>query len=88
MTKETINAFHPDYMKTHEPNFWGTALAGASRSQTMSNIVTATRLKNPSHGTLLGISPKITPVSLKPLDFMVYSKAGVANVKPKKRKKK
>ena len=84
----TINAFHPDYMKTHEPNFWGTAVADASRSKTMSSIVSATRQKNPSHGTFLGISNKVTGVDLKPLDFLVYSRAGTAKVAPKHRSKK
>ena len=82
----TINAFHPDYMKTHEPNFWGTAVADAKRSKTMSNIVSTTRQKNPSHGTMMGISNKTPHISLKPLEFLVYSKAGAKNVTPKHRK--
>lgn len=84
----TINAFHPDFMKTHHPNFWGTAIADASRSQTMSTIVAKTRQKNPAHGTMLGISNKVTPVTLKPLDMMIYSRAGVKNISPKQRSKK
>lgn len=27
----TINAFHPDFMKTHYPNFWGTTVAEAKQ---------------------------------------------------------
>jgi hypothetical protein len=81
-----INAFHPDFMKTHYPDFWGTAVADASRSKTMSAIVSKTRQDNPSHGTMIGIRNKTPHVSLKPLEFLVYSKAGAKNVTPKHRK--
>lgn len=79
-----MNAFHPDYMKTYHPNFWSTAAAEARKSEIMSDIVSNTRKKKPHHGTVFGINNKVTPVSLKPLDFMVYSRAGDP---PKKEKK-
>lgn len=82
-----INAFHPEYMKTYEPNFWKSIFVNEGKSKAMSEIVSSVRQKNPKHGTLLGISSKPTPVSLKPLDFMIYSKAGTKGTKAKGKKK-
>ena len=76
-----MNAFHPKFMQTFYPNFWGTAVANAKRSKTMSNIVSSARRKNPSHGTMMGISNKTPHISLKPLDFLVFSRAGYAKTK-------
>jgi hypothetical protein len=65
-----MNAFHPDYMRTFYPNFWNSAAVLAKKSRTMTEIVA-----NPSHGTISGFSK--TRVSLKPLEFLIYSRAGV-----------
>ena len=81
-----INAFHPDYIKTYHPEFLQ-ALRIESRQttagQTLSNYVEETRKKKPLHGTLSGISNK--QVSVKPLEFMYYSRAGVKNTTVKKK---
>jgi hypothetical protein len=68
-----MNAFHPDYMKTFYPNFWGNAAAQAKKSQLMTDIVANTRKTKPSHGTISGFSKN--RVSLKPLQFLIYSRA-------------
>ena len=72
----TVNAFHPDYMKIHHPTFMKDHILSSKGTMVMSKIVEEKRRLNPSHGTLLGIS-KITPVALKPKDFMVFSRAGM-----------
>lgn len=86
MTKEIVNAFHPDYIKTYEPNLMkGFALA-AQNSRTMTETLETTRANKPTHGTLFGISNKV--VSLKPTEYMTYSRAGTKNTTVKKKGKK
>jgi len=84
-----INAFHPDYVKTHHPEFL-TSLRAQSRQtvagQTLTQYVDRHREQKPMHGTLSGISKK--EVSMKPLEFMYYSRAGVSNTTAKKKGKK
>ena len=76
-----INAFHPDYMKTHHPDFWKEFKRNAVNSQKTSEAVTKLRTERPTHGTMFGLTEK--SVSLKPLEFLVFSRAG----NPKKGKK-
>lgn len=71
----TVNAFHPDYMKVNHPDFMKEHVLSSKGTMVMSKIVEEKRRANPSHGTLHGIS-KITPVALKPKDFMIFSRAG------------
>ena len=78
---QTINAFHPDYIKTYHPTLIKEITAGHVASSNMTKVVQETRKTKPSHGTMMGIAPKRTPVSLKPLEFMTYSRAGTANTK-------
>lgn len=84
-----INAFHPDYVKTYHPEFI-TSIRTESRQtaagQTLTEFVEKTRKKKPMHGTLSGISKK--QVSIKPLEFMYYSRAGTKNTTAKKGKNK
>lgn len=61
-----INAFHPDYMKTHQPNFmkdFRTADANRQAAEAVSSYVTKRRKVNPKHGTLFGISDKVVAVT-------------------------
>ena len=54
-----INAFHPDFVKTHMPKFmdaFRTADARRQSSETLSGYVTEKRKTTPSHGHLAGIS--------------------------------
>lgn len=84
--KQTINAFHPDYVKTYMPEFL-TLLRTESRQtkagQTLSEYVETTRKKKPMHGTLSGITKK--QISIKPLEFMYFSRAGTKNTTQKKK---
>jgi len=62
----TVNAFHPEYMKTHEPNFmkdFRTHEANRNAAAAVSSYVTRQRKVKPSHGTLFGISDKVTSVT-------------------------
>jgi len=91
---EVINAFHPDYVKTYMPHFL-TELRIDSRQtkngQMMTQYVEKVRKTKPSHGTLFGISDKVTSatvpahvhrylprtVSTSVTEFHIYSKAGM-----------
>jgi len=93
MTQEKINAFHPDYVKTYMPNFM-TDIRTESRQtkngQMLSQYVDNTRKTKPSHGTVFGISNKVTSVtvpshmhrakikmvSTSVTEFHIYQKAG------------
>lgn len=75
MTNPTIiNAFHPDYMETYHPNFWKEFIRNHVISKNTTEAVTKLRAKKPTHGTMFGMSEKA--VSLKPLEFLTYSRAG------------
>ena len=90
MKKEIINAFHPDYMKTHEPDFmkpFRTADANKRMAMTMSDHIEKLRETNPAVG-YLNISkvpreiktPKMMKpkkVDLIPKEFHIYQKAGM-----------
>jgi hypothetical protein len=82
---QTINAFHPDYVKTYEPNLMKGFALQAQNSKTITKEVEKRRAKNPTHGTLFGISNKV--VSLKPTEYMTYSRAGTKNTTAKKKGK-
>jgi len=61
-----INAFHPDYMKTHEPDFmkdFRTHEANRQAAEALTKYVARRRKVNPSHGTVFGISDKVTAVT-------------------------
>ena len=77
-----INAFHPDYMKTYHPDFWKDFKRQAENSAKTTEAVHKLRAKKPTHGTVFGVTTK--SVSLKPLEFLVYSRAG----NPKKKESK
>lgn len=80
-----INAFHPLYVKTYMPEFLKDLQVESRNTkagQTLTTYVEKTRKKQPMHGTLSGVSKK--PVSIKPLEFMYYSRAGIKNTTVKK----
>jgi hypothetical protein len=55
----TINAFHPDFVRTHMPEFLTAVKTDDRQSQagkTLSGYVTHKRKITPSHGQLVGIS--------------------------------
>lgn len=56
-----INAFHPDYVKTHMPDFlneFRTADARRQAAETLSDYVTEKRKAKPSHGQIAGLDKK------------------------------
>jgi hypothetical protein len=62
----TVNAFHPEYMKTHEPHFmkdFRTHEANRQAAAAVSSYVTKQRKVKPSHGTVFGISEKVKAVT-------------------------
>mgnify|MGYP000205096419 len=62
---KTINALHPDYMKTHEPDFmksFRTVEANRQAAETLSKRVTEMRKANPMHGFVHGIAKVKSPV--------------------------
>lgn len=70
----TINAFHPDYVKTYMPEFL-TGLRLESKQtkagQTLSQHVEKKRKTVPSHGTIHGISNKVLPLhQMRPKEMM------------------
>jgi hypothetical protein len=79
MTTITVNAFHPDYMKTHEPNFmkdFRTHEANRQAAATLSKHVEKVRLTKPSHGTLFGISDKVVDAHMmRPKQMMQRPKS-------------
>jgi len=87
-----INAFHPDFIKTHMPDFmkdFRTHEANRQAAAAVSSYVTRKRKTTPSHGTLFGISDKVTTVttpahmhrpksvSLERTEYHTYAKAGM-----------
>jgi len=70
-----INAFHPDYMKTHEPTFmqsFRTHEANRRAAETLAKHVSAKRKDNPAYGYVHGVSK----IPLEMREFHVYSRAG------------
>lgn len=56
-----INAFHPDFVKTHMPEFITAVKTEDRQSQagkTLSGYVTEKRKTTPSHGQVTGVSKK------------------------------
>lgn len=70
-----MNAFHKDYIKTHYPDLLNDHILSSKGKITMAEVLEKKRAAKPTHGTLHGLSRK--EVSLKPLEFMVYSRAGM-----------
>ena len=92
MTKPTINAFHPDYVKTYMPDILTAIKVDEKRlaaGETLSKHVTEKRKTNPLHGFVHGVSKAEKPlkVDLTPREFHIFNKAGTTNIKPKGKKK-
>ena len=71
-----INAFHPDYLKTHEPNFmksFRTHDANQRAAETLAKHVAKKREVEPTYGYVHGVSK----IPLEMRTFHVYSRAGV-----------
>ena len=62
----TVNAFHPDYMKTHEPKFmdaFRTHEARRAAADTLSKHVEKKRKVDPTYGYIHGV--KKVPILMK-----------------------
>jgi len=79
-----INAFHPDYIKTHQPEMLidRDSIGREKASRTLSKFVTKKRKKEPTWG-FAGDLSKAKKVSLSPKEFLVFSRAGTKNTKVK-----
>jgi hypothetical protein len=86
-----INAFHPDYVKTHMPQFLTEVRTSARQEEAGKNVrnyLDKRRETEPSHGTFFGMSDKEASMSpkemlLKPTEFHVYQRAGMPKGKKK-----
>jgi hypothetical protein len=75
MTKEIINAFHPDFVKTHMPEFLTKIRTDESRaksSHSLTTYVEKRRVDKPSHGSVYGMSNK--PISAFPKKLVMHRK--------------
>lgn len=69
-----INAFHPDFVKTHMPQFMAdirTESRQTKAGQQLSKHVEEKRKTDPLHGMVIGISKKVLPVhQMRPKEMM------------------
>lgn len=87
MLDKTINAFHPDYIKTYHPDLMKQIKSEAmykKKGEELSKHVDKVRETKPSHGTVFGISENAVSVEPKKMmkrpklertEFHVYQKA-------------
>jgi hypothetical protein len=66
MTKEIINAFHPDYVKTYHPELLSDIRLEARQTENGKKVAKTTPMK------MHLIKP-----NLEPTDFHIYNKAGL-----------
>ena len=71
-----MNAFHPNYIKTFYPDLMKDQIMSTKGKIAMAEVTRKKRLENPDHGKV-NYKTKANPVSLKPLDFMIFSRAGM-----------
>ena len=75
-----INAFHKDYVQTYMPEFLSTIRsesAAKENGQKFGAKSRATRESANAAVNTISTFPKTKRVSLKPTDFLVYSRAGM-----------
>ena len=68
-----MNAFHPEFIKTFYPDLMKEQIISSKGKIAMEQTMRKKRLENADYGK---VQRNKTMVSLKPLDFMIYSKAG------------
>jgi hypothetical protein len=64
-----INAFQPEFMKTHYPDFmrdFRTHEANRQASAALTGYVARRRKEKPTYGTVFGISDKVQPSTVTP----------------------
>jgi hypothetical protein len=75
-----LNAFHPDYVKTYMPEFMSSIRAEAAakaNGEKFGAKSRATRENASVTVNTISTFPKTKRVSLKPTDFLIYSRAGM-----------
>ena len=75
-----VNAFHPEYVQTYMPEFLSTIRTESMQRENGSKYGARSRATRENVSvTVNTIStfPKTKRVSLKPTDFIVYSRAGM-----------
>ncbi len=70
-----MNAFHPEFIKTHYPDFMKDHITSSKGSMAMTQYVEKKRLEKPNHGTIHGVTKN--DAMLMPKTFAVYSRAGM-----------
>jgi hypothetical protein len=70
-----MNAFHPEFIKTHYPDLLKDHITSSKGSLAMTKYVEKKRLEKPNHGTISGFAH--TKEILLPKTFAVYSRAGM-----------
>ena len=90
--EKLINAFHPDFVKTHMPEFLSKLKSDSEKEATGSTSGTKSRAVRESiHGKnvdSINVFPKTQArkAALAPREFTTYSKAGTANTTKVKKK--
>ena len=69
----TMNAFHPEFIKTFYPDLMKEQIISSKGKIAMEQTMRKKRLENADYGK---VQRNKTMVSLKPLEFMIYSRAG------------
>lgn len=75
--EKIINAFHPDFVKTHMPEFLTAVKTDDRQSQagaTLSKHVTKKRKTTPSHGQVLGMSTRESDTYQPARDISAFPK--------------
>ena len=76
----TINCFHPDYVQTYMPEFLSTIRSESAAKLNGEKYGARSRAVRENASVTvntISVFPKTKRVSLKPTDFLVYSRAGM-----------
>lgn len=68
MSKEVINAFHPDFVKTYMPDMLKAQITSSQNSARRTEQITEARKKVPNYGSMTGAFSKHKPRKEKPSD--------------------
>lgn len=74
MSKEVINAFHPDFVKTYLPDLLKDQITSSNNSARRTEQITEARKTVPNYGSMTGAFSKHKPRKEKPSDTIVGRK--------------
>lgn len=74
MSKEVINAFHPDFVKTYLPDILKDQVNSSNNSARRTEQITEARKTIPNYGSMTGAFSKHKPRKEKPSDTIVGRK--------------